>query len=60
MIYFHRHTETYSSLVECERLTGISRWRLARALEDPDGLIVGIRPPAYIDEALTPDQGTDG
>lgn len=59
VIYYHRRTEWYPSLAVCAKQTGISRWRLARALEDPEGLIPGTRPAAYIDEAVDEPRGED-
>lgn len=47
----HR-VEWYRSISEASRVTGISKWRLLRGLEDPDGLIPRTKPAICIDEAL--------
>ena len=52
LIITQRKVEWFPSMAEAARVTGISRNRLARALNDPYGEVYGIRPSVCVDTPL--------
>ena len=49
LIITKKSVEWFPSMAEAARVTGISRGRLARALDNPYGTVFGVRPPVCVD-----------